>query len=179
MKPEQIHDALNFLDDRLIEETEELRRKKHPSPWKKWTALAACLCLVAAGTIAVFAMRGTSQMKSDGIPVDHMEGYEETLPETAEKIDEEAAPECAEELQVRILSWKKDGFLGEVISGKENGLKPGTKIEVRLTHSGNLPEKFPEGSLVIPGLIEPETNRPEAEAEKLPVLYAENLLPCD
>ena len=165
MKPEQIHDALNFLDDSLIEETDRQRQRKRPSPWKKWTALAACLCLVIAGSFAVLVLTQRNQSKNECISEENEEAYEETV------------PECAEELQVRILSWEKDRFLGEVISGKENGLTPGTKVEIRLMHTGDLPDKFPVGSLVIPTLIEPETDHQTTEAENPPVLWAEDLLP--
>ncbi|MBQ2901543.1 MAG: hypothetical protein IJE49_06805 [Agathobacter sp.] len=51
-RSEIIHDALNLLDDALIEEVEELRggvvEKEIPKKiysWKKWTALAASVCV--------------------------------------------------------------------------------------------------------------------------------------
>ena len=165
MKPEQIHDALNYLDDRLIEETEKLRQKKRPSPWKKWTALAACLCLVIAGSFAVLALTQRDQSKNECIIIENEEEFEE------------AAPEGAEELQVRILSWQENGFTAEIVSEGGTGLKAGERVEVRLMHMGDLPEKFPKGSLVIPGLIEPETSDAKTESEELTVLYAEGLQP--
>lgn len=167
MRPEQIHDALNFLDDGLIEETEKLRRKKHPSHWKKWAALAACLCLVAAGSFAVLSLNQRETMKSECISAENENTYEEN------------APECAEELQVRIISWEKNGFTAEIVSAGGTGLNEGARVEIRLKHPGDLPEKFPAGSLVSPILTEPETNGAETETEKLPVLFAENLLPGD
>ncbi|MBQ8238251.1 MAG: hypothetical protein IJZ39_08920 [Oscillospiraceae bacterium] len=53
MNPEQFHDALNYLDDDLISETDELRRGQRvmqtlPAPRQiiPWVASAACLALV-------------------------------------------------------------------------------------------------------------------------------------
>lgn len=51
MRCDKIHDALNYLDDDLIESVNALRtgeklRKIH---WLRWVSLAACLCIAAAG----------------------------------------------------------------------------------------------------------------------------------
>ena len=50
MKAEHISDALNDLEDGIIEETGKLRetRKRRGGTWKRWAAAAACLCVVAA-----------------------------------------------------------------------------------------------------------------------------------
>jgi hypothetical protein len=52
MKQEKISDALNFIDDDLIERAEAARSRKKaqkPSVWVKWGTVAACACLVALG----------------------------------------------------------------------------------------------------------------------------------
>ncbi len=54
MKQEDISDAMNLLDDDLIESTEKIRKTVRRSPkrtWVKWAAAAACLCLIGAGAI--------------------------------------------------------------------------------------------------------------------------------
>ena len=54
MKPEQISDALNFLDDELIQETEQLRNShKRPNKtyWKEFRMIAACLALFMIGSL--------------------------------------------------------------------------------------------------------------------------------
>ena len=50
MKAEQLSDALNDLDDGIIEETGTLReaRKRRGGVWRRWAAAAACLCVAAA-----------------------------------------------------------------------------------------------------------------------------------
>lgn len=56
MKKENISDAMNMLSDDIIEETDRLRSGSEKSEAKqrrvKWGALAACVCLVAAGAFA-------------------------------------------------------------------------------------------------------------------------------
>lgn len=56
MTSENISDALNMLDDDIIEETDRLRsgsaKVKAKQRYVKWGALAACVCLVAAGAFA-------------------------------------------------------------------------------------------------------------------------------
>lgn len=58
MTPEQLHDALNFLSDDLLEQTDALRQRKRIS-WKPLAALAACACLVAG--LYLFAPSTTSK----------------------------------------------------------------------------------------------------------------------
>ena len=54
MKREDISDAMNLLDDDIIESTEKIRKNGKRSIKRKlvkWGAVAACLCLIIAGTI--------------------------------------------------------------------------------------------------------------------------------
>lgn len=44
MKAERIMDAMNYLPDELLLQTDALRQKKKYH-WKRWAAVAACLCL--------------------------------------------------------------------------------------------------------------------------------------
>ena len=54
MKAENISIALGSIDDDIIEAVDSLRNRKEPAKqWKRWTVLAACLCLVI-GAAAVF-----------------------------------------------------------------------------------------------------------------------------
>ena len=45
MKKEHISDALNMLNDDIIEETNNVRTNAKPKrKWVKWGVVAACLC---------------------------------------------------------------------------------------------------------------------------------------
>lgn len=46
MNTEQLHDALNHLDDNMIEEVAGLRNRKKPKVWLKVGSMAACVLLL-------------------------------------------------------------------------------------------------------------------------------------
>lgn len=68
MKPEHISDALNYLSDETIEETDQVRNRAAASrgAWRVWAA-AACLCLAAVG--AALLPRLGQQEAPDGLPL--------------------------------------------------------------------------------------------------------------
>ena len=59
MKKEHISDALNMLNDDIIEETNKVRANAKPTrKWVKWGAVAACLCLAVAIAIPMLHHKG-------------------------------------------------------------------------------------------------------------------------
>ena len=59
MKKEHISDALNMLNDDIIEETNNVRTNAKPKrKWVKWGVVAACLCLAVTIAIPVFHHKG-------------------------------------------------------------------------------------------------------------------------
>lgn len=67
MSLDDMHDALNLLDDDMVEAVDLLRnnRKKRKVHWTRWISLAACLCigvisLYAAGRLLTPAKDGAS-----------------------------------------------------------------------------------------------------------------------
>lgn len=66
MKKEKLHDALNLLDDDLIEQVDELRRKSKKKErkenrrfWLKTGIQAACLCVVVLGILSLGKFAGS------------------------------------------------------------------------------------------------------------------------
>ncbi len=53
MKDLNLLDAVGGIDDRYITEASE-EKNTHRNIWVKWVAVAACLCLVAAGTFGIW-----------------------------------------------------------------------------------------------------------------------------
>ena len=54
MKKEHISDALNMLNDDIIEETDKVRANAKPKrPWITWGAVAACLCLAVMSIVVL------------------------------------------------------------------------------------------------------------------------------
>jgi len=51
MNPEKLHDAIGHLDDDLVEKADAIRNRKKHSPWRRWVAAAACLCILTAGLL--------------------------------------------------------------------------------------------------------------------------------
>ena len=81
MKAEQLSDALNDLEDGIIEETGKLRetRKRRGGTWRRWAAAAACLCVVL--TAAVVAVQRLGRGAVDpGPPPGHGEPELRPLP---------------------------------------------------------------------------------------------------
>ena len=51
---DKIIDAVGKIDDDMIEDVDALRqRKQKKTVWVRWAAMAACLCIVVTGTVAV------------------------------------------------------------------------------------------------------------------------------
>lgn len=91
MNAYNLHDALNQLDDELIEQVDKLRAKPKSNKrvWQRLLAVAACLCIVTVAVLAVRELRSipiggeskpiTSQVENrpanaDAPTVDLMEG---------------------------------------------------------------------------------------------------------
>ena len=64
MKAENISMALGLVDDDIIEAANAVRGRKPKSHWMRYTALAACLCLIASVTVIFF--RGFSIIGTKG-----------------------------------------------------------------------------------------------------------------
>lgn len=58
MNAEKLHDALNYLDDSMILETDKLRhRKKKTVIFRRFISIAACICLIATAVFGIGHMR--------------------------------------------------------------------------------------------------------------------------
>ena len=57
MNEKKLYDGITHIDDDLIEEAQAPARRRK-SPWVKWGAMAACLCFVAAGALALLLRGG-------------------------------------------------------------------------------------------------------------------------
>lgn len=82
----RIATALNYIDDELVSGAVEYKRKKK-SPWKKWAALAACLCLVSSLFAPHLFMK---QYVQKNHIVEHNSSYVEdaiVLPEYADEVE--------------------------------------------------------------------------------------------
>lgn len=61
MKPEDILDSMNGIDDKIIAEAQGIRTKaKKKNIWMKWVAVAACFCLIIGAVLGHFYFNPTS-----------------------------------------------------------------------------------------------------------------------
>lgn len=104
-KQDQIHDALNLLEEDLLEYIEVLRRtphKKASKVWLRWGAIAACLCLLAGAAVAPglnwggSASEGLSAGGVDTVTEGAFGGEAEMEGAAQDEMNEEAADNCFE-----------------------------------------------------------------------------------
>ena len=62
MNEKKLYDGITHIDDDLIEEAQSAPARRRKSPWAKWGAMAACLCFVAAGALALLLRGGGSAL---------------------------------------------------------------------------------------------------------------------
>lgn len=62
MNAEKLHDALNYLDDSMILETDRLRHKKKKTViFRRFISIAACICIVATTVFGIGHMRSIKE----------------------------------------------------------------------------------------------------------------------
>ena len=69
MNKDNIVDSLGRIDDDMIESVEVLRRKKRHPAWKKWSAMAACFCLLIVAAVAVPHLFHEISLDNNDFPV--------------------------------------------------------------------------------------------------------------
>lgn len=126
MNEKKLYNGITHIDDELIEaaqDTPAQKRRTGASPWAKWGSLAACLCFVVAGVLAL-VLRGGGQTVAKPDPSDKTTGpdarfvaaqavYPETVPypKEDERFDNWwAAAETRRDL-MKNYQGTLDGFL--------------------------------------------------------------------
>ncbi len=150
MKTENISDAMNLLDDDIVEHTAEMRennRHTRRRNWGKWCAAAACLCLISVGAFAVYA--GLHRGEPDIAPENPIVSSGETEPGSGGSEQQNAAEyvvavasllapsgnvtTATAELAQRFAKVPVEGYTGiynEISSVKEDILSASTGTEV-------------------------------------------------
>lgn len=133
MTAEKLSEALSFLDDDIIEETEALRSRKDRTDykiiWLRCLSVAACLCIAL---VAVFAGAGKGDLplRGNGISTNPTEefkygasGADSTVMFSAQSVDEVA--------YLEITEWKGSCFYATAIEGKNDAFDDGAKVKVK------------------------------------------------
>lgn len=64
MKPEDILDSMNNIDDEIITEAQEMRsNKRNKKVWMKWVAIAACFCILIGAVLGHFHFNPITEPK--------------------------------------------------------------------------------------------------------------------
>ena len=135
MTAEKLSEALSFLDDDIIEETEALRSRKDRTDykiiWLRCLSVAACLCIAL---VAVFAGAGEVDLplRGNGISTNPSEEFKfgsssadtgTTGILTSLSVDEVA--------YLEITEWKENCFYATAIEGKNDAFDDGAKVKVK------------------------------------------------
>ena len=105
MKGEKLLDAMDYLPEALLEQTDKLRQKKKIR-WQNWAALAACLCLAAG----CFLLSPSTASKNEAAP-DSANGKGENFAEstTARYVLAEVNAVQPQQLKVTLLAEEYGG----------------------------------------------------------------------
>lgn len=114
MNKETLYEAIGQIDDDIIEKTARPKKASRQTVWLRYTVAAACLCLVAAGSI-----RSLPQLWNSAVPP-----YSQSTPEDAAAKDPSVYFEDRQYLPLDAERRQAFGFSGE-ISGDEIGAKLG------------------------------------------------------
>ena len=66
MKQDKIHDALDLLDDDMVEAVDKLRTKRHAKRKNlRWVSLAACICAAMVAVLVVLINNTNKKLASE------------------------------------------------------------------------------------------------------------------
>lgn len=149
MSAEQLHDALNYLDDDMIEAVENLRSRKKKIPVFRIAAVAACLCLLAGVGISQFG-----QIITDNTQAESALGHYAPMETVADAQYNTSGSLSAAPVYCILLSdleQTAQGVTGTVAGGETASVFPmGTKVTVVFPQKPEAAEEPVYGLPVMP-----------------------------
>lgn len=154
MKAENISDALAFLDDDIIEETEIFRNRKksYKTIWLRCLSAAACLCiaLVAVFGALQYVPNSDFPLRGQGAGDNYLKGgdveeykYGGTFGSADSSI---SFPEGG--VYLEITEWKRNYFYALVLGSENDDLTIGMKVKVKLNKVKEY-TKYPDGGVKV------------------------------
>lgn len=134
MKAERLSDALSFLDDDIIEETQALRDKKrnYKSIWIKVLSVAACLCIALT---AVIGSVGHCELPLRGSDINATlaEEYKYGSGDWLGGFSYAAGSMTPfnNAVYLEITEWKRTYFYAMVLEGQNDDFSNGTRVKVK------------------------------------------------
>lgn len=152
MKAENLSDALAFLDDDIIEETEIFRNRKknYKTIWLRCLSAAACLCiaLVAVFGALQYVPNSDFPLRGQGAGDTNLKGgdveeykYGGTFGSADSSI---SFPEGG--VYLEITEWKRNYFYALVLGSENDDLTIGMKVKVKLNKVKEY-FKYPDGGV--------------------------------
>lgn len=166
MKKEDMFEAVNGIDDEYIEKSEAKPKKK---AWVKWAGIAACLCLVVIGAVAIFKPAEAGSGYDAGGNMDGMAGHysiavfppEESLENVADAqiiTLNEAEAYSFETLGAHLPAELPEGYSYHSAYLYDTTMNDGTKYySLRVTYAnGEYPEEIvtEDGGVQVPDMNE-------------------------
>ncbi len=112
MKNEKMLHAIGQIDDELIygavNDVKAKQTKKHS--WRKWAAMAACLCLVVVGAFSMVNFQGDPSSEQ-------AEDEQQTMDQLYSLSQQEV-------MSVELVEWSVDRFKGIVVDAGNNSVFP-------------------------------------------------------
>lgn len=144
MNSKNFSEAMNLLNNKYVDEAIRYRSKRKINNWIKFGAAAACLCLVAGGTLAVINLkneppfnRGTTEQVY-------------TLPQAAK-------------MSVKLVEWGGDHFKAVTVGTGNNNVYPANaELSVVLDYDTEI--LLNDGTVIVFDPDEPDTSAIGREA---------------
>ena len=133
MSKDRVVDSLGRIDDDMIQGVETLRQKKKRPAWTRWSAMAACFCLLVVAMVAVPNLfPGTTPT-----PPDNNDFPIQTNPNQSEGSEHTEGPWNPWQVNFNTVTGMLDaarryipGYFTEELSADEiEALEPGMRIE--------------------------------------------------
>lgn len=143
MNGRELLEAMSFIDDALVQESEGSRKQL---PWRRWASLAACVCVLILGSL-VYTQGANKSAKTEGIP--------ETSPAMAAGSIAQAAPEAAPEEEPRENPFTDSAGPGQVTEDAASALirlenAEGSDITATVLAYGAAPVEPAKVTLLLP-----------------------------
>lgn len=136
MNPEKLLDAMQYLPDEMLEQTDKLRRRKTVR-WQPLVAVAACLCLLLS--VAWSGSRNGAKGNDGAAPEANygaLEDQELSASTTASWLPATVDTVAADRLTVTLSDGKSaEVLLTELENGDIPVFQPGQKIRLYLENS--------------------------------------------
>lgn len=128
--------AMSYVDERFVDQAEN-KIVVRAIPWGKWISVAACFCIIVAGTFSLRSLFDRGNLES--CPAEGAADEQFSQQDAAGAQDEvimESATESPSFVTIRVETVEGNGFTGTVAEG--DIFEPGMLLNVEIDDSYDL-----------------------------------------